>query len=61
MQNILYRTKQLSYSNMIVLWTAGIDHSNTADSPNVSAFLMQVITFRRRDEVRVPLSPGQFP
>jgi len=60
MQNILYRTEQLSYSNVTVLWSTAIDRSNS-DSPKVAAFLVQVITFPRRDDVRAPLSPGRFP
>jgi len=45
---------------MVVLWSTAIDHFNT-DSPKVAAFLVQVITFTRRDDVRAPLSPGRFP
>jgi len=45
---------------MVVLWSTAIDHSNT-DSPKFAAFLVQVIIFLRRDDVRAPLSPGRFP
>lgn len=32
----------------------------TSKGPNTAVFLMQVITFPRRDDVRAPLSPGRF-
>jgi hypothetical protein len=60
MQNILYRTEQLSYSIIVVLWSTAIDHSNS-ENPKVAAFLVRVIIFQWRDYVRAPLLPGQFP
>jgi hypothetical protein len=45
---------------MAVLWSTATDHSNT-DSPKVAAFLVQLIIFPWRNDIRAQLSPGRFP